>query len=100
MDIDTFKFQNNKHDFSLFHLNIASLAKHKEELETTLAMLNFKFDAIGISETKIKKNHAPIFDVSLRGYNLYSTPTESERGGFSLYIADHHKCKPSKYLDT
>ena len=56
-DIDEFKFQNNKHDFSLFHLNIASLAKHKEELETIFTMLNFKFDVIGISETKIKKKH-------------------------------------------
>ena len=52
IDIDSFKFENNN-DFSLFHLNIASLSKHKEELETILTMLNFKFDVIGISETKI-----------------------------------------------
>ena len=98
--IDEFKFQNNKHDFSLFHLNIASLAKHKEELETIFTMLNFKFDVIGISETKIKKNIAPIYDVSLKGYNSHCTPTESERGGVSLYIADHHKCKLKNDLDT
>ena len=99
VNILTFKFENNN-DFSLFHLNIASLSKHKEELETTLTMLNFKFDVIGISETKIKKNSAPIYDVSLKGYNFYSTPTESERGGVSLFIADNHKCKPRKDLDS
>ena len=63
-------------------------------------MLNFKFDVIGISETKIKKNSAPIYDVSLKGYNFYSTPTETERGGVSLCIADNHKCKPRKDLDS
>ena len=35
IDIDSFKFENNN-DFSLNHLNIASLSKHKEELETIL----------------------------------------------------------------
>ena len=85
-DINNFHFQNNKTDFSLFHLNIASLSKHKEELETTLAMLNFNFDIIGISETKIKKHSAPIYDISLKGYNLFYTPTESEGGGVSFYI--------------
>ena len=99
IDIDSFKFENNN-DFSLFHLNIASLSKHKEELETILTMLNFKFDVIGISETKIKKNSAPIYDVSLKGYNFYSTPTESDKGGVSLFIADNHKCKPRKDLDS
>ena len=51
VNILTMKYNNN--DFSLFHLNIASLSKHKKELETILTMLNFKFDVIGISETKI-----------------------------------------------
>ena len=54
---------------------------------------------IGISETKFFKNSAPIYDVSLKGYNFYSTPTESERG-VSLFIADNHKCKPRKDLDS
>ena len=97
--LTSFKFENNN-DFSLFHLNIASLSKHKEELETILTMLHFKFDVIGISETKILKNSAPIYDVSLKGYNFYSTPTGSERGGVSLFIADNHKCKPRKDLDS
>ena len=61
-------------------------------------MLNFKCDVIGISETKILKNYAPIY-VSLKGYNFYSTPTESKRG-VSLFIANNHKCKPRKNLDS
>ena len=99
-DITSFNYSNNKMEFSLFHLNIASLSKHKEELETVLTMLNFKFDIIGISETKIIKNITPNYDTSLKGYTLYSTPTKGDKGGVSLYIANHHKCKERKDLDS
>ena len=99
-DITSFNHTNNKNEFSLFHLNIASLSKHKEELETILTMLNFKFDIIGISETKIIKNIAPNFDTSMNGYTPYETPTEGDKGGVSLYIANHLKCKPRKDLDS
>ena len=74
------KYKDNKHEFSLFHLNIASLSKHKDELETILMMLKYKFDIIGISETKIQKNIIPNYDISLKGYKPYSTPTEGEKG--------------------
>ena len=99
LDISTFNHKNTKNEFSLFHLNIASLAKHKEELDCTLSMLKYKFDVIGITETKIKKDITPINDISLKGYNIYHTPTESEKGGSLLYIADHLNVKPTQDLD-
>ena len=49
-------------------------------------MLKFKFDIIGITETKIKKNIDPIFDISLDGYIPYHTPTEGDKGGVMLYL--------------
>ncbi len=76
------------------------MAKHKDELDTLFSMLNFKFDVIGITETKLKKGIAPIFDVSLGDYNIYSTPTETEKGGASLYISKNHSSKPRKDLDA
>ena len=99
-DISSFNYENSKNEFSLFHLNIASLSKHKHELETILKMLNFKFDIIGITETKIIKNIVPNYDTSLKGYTSYETPTEGDKGGVSLYIAKHYKCKPRKDLDS
>ena len=63
-------------------------------------MLNFKFDIIGITETKIIKNIAPNYDTSLKGYTSYETPTEGDKGGVSLYIAKHYNCKPRKDLDS
>ena len=55
-DLSDFKFQKDQNKLSLFHTNIGSLEKHKEELETTLNMLDYKFDIIALTETKIIKN--------------------------------------------
>ena len=89
MKMSPFKYTYNKKAFSIFHNNIASLSKHKEELEVILNMLNFKFDVIGISESKLKKGITPDFDIKIKGYKEYSTPTESEKGCVLLYIAEH-----------
>ena len=87
VDIESFNFIQKKSSISMFHLNIASLAKHKEELDTIFSLLGFKFDFIGITETKIKKNEAPIIDINMEGYEHYCTETEGEKGGSLLYIS-------------
>ena len=78
------KLNSNK-NFSLFHLNIASLGLHKEELEDLLSILDLNFDVVGLTETKIKKYILPIYDTSLNGYNTFITPTESGKGGGLFY---------------
>ena len=40
--------------FGLFHVNIASLNLHIDDLKQILTLLNYKFDIIGISEHKIR----------------------------------------------
>ena len=52
VDINSFNYKNKKNILSLFHLKIASLKKNKDELETFLNMIKFKFDFMGITETK------------------------------------------------
>ena len=99
VDISSFDHKSKKDTLSLFHLNIASLSKHKEELETILNMIYLKFDILGITETKIKSNIDPSFDTNMNGYKCYSTPTEAEKGGSILYIADHFDTKPLQTLN-
>ena len=78
----------------MFHLNVASLGLHKEELETSLALLNINFDVIAITETKIRAGIELIFDLSLDGYNApFQTPTESAKGGALLYVKQNIDCK-------
>ena len=74
---------------SIFHMNIASLNLHKEELETSLSLLSFQFDIIGITETKFIKGIAPIVDPKLPGYKHHHTPTESSKGGVLMYIREN-----------
>ena len=99
-DIESFKVQKfgNK-NFSVLHLNIGSLGAHKDELESILSALKFKFDVIGISETKIKKDVVPNYDINIKGYIPYSTPSLASKGGVMLYISDKHDSKPRKDLE-
>ena len=76
------------------------MSLHREELENMRTMLNFKFDVVGISETKMKKGIVPDYDVSIEGYWHYFTPTEPDKGGVILYAAEQHNCKPRRDLDT
>ena len=89
-DVNTFPSSKmKKNSFSLFHLNIVSLSMNKDELETLLKMLGVNFDIVGLTETKIIKGKAPIFDTKLQGYTTYETPTESTHGGVLLYVSDN-----------
>ena len=94
------KTKHKKIFFSIFHLNIASLSKHKEELETLLSMLDCSFDIIGLTETKmIKEKITSIFDVSLNEFKHYHSPTESKNGGALLYVANHLNSKSRNDLN-
>ena len=99
IDIDSFDYKTKLNHLSFFHLNIASLTKHKEELETILNMIDLNFDIIGLTETKLKKDVEAIINTNIDGYNAFFTNTEAEKGGALIYIAEHFNCKPLKALD-
>ena len=84
--------------FSAFHLNISSLSKHFDELNTLLSLLEIKFSVIGITETKFSKNISPSINFSLPNYSVEHTPAESSAGGALLYIADYLSYKLRKDL--
>ena len=68
--------------FNLCHVNIASLDNHIDDLRLVLSRLKHKFDIIGISEHKIKKNSTPSNNIDLIGYNQFLfEPTETTHGG-------------------
>ena len=79
---------SNAKSKSIFHMNIASLFKHKEKLEAVLSLLDFQFDVIGITETKLIKGETPIISPSLEGYTPVSKPTESTKGGALIYVKE------------
>ena len=99
VDYDSFDHIEDEKKLSLFHMNIASLAKNKEELETSLQILNFKFDIIALTETKILKGIDANFDIAIDGYRCYQTPTEASKGGSILYIKNKFNTIPRDDLN-
>ena len=99
-DLSNFNFKKDEKKLSLFHTNIGSLEKHKEELETTLDILNFKFDVIALTETKILKNTKPKYDIKIKGYKTYHMPAEGEKGGTLIYILENIQSKRRLDLES
>ena len=101
-DIDEFntKFNNFSREFSVFHMNIASLPKHFDSLTNLLESLNHSFKVIGITETRIYKNTSSKQNLDIAGYNLISTETESTAGGTSLFLAESLNYKPRDDLSS
>ena len=92
------KFQK-KNNFSILHLNIDSLQFHIEDLKLMLKLLNFEFDIISITETRLRKNIHPTTDVNLQNYQYEHTPTEAKKGGTLIYISNKLSYKPRKDLE-
>ena len=98
-DFSKAKFNENK-TFSVFHLSIHSIERHIEELKVVLQMLNFKFDIICISESKILKGRTPLIDIKIDGYQTpLSTPTEAKKGGVLIYVKEGINFKPRPDLN-
>ena len=93
------KFNPSK-NFSILHYNIHSIQLHIEEFRVALQMLDFPFDVICISESKIIKDFEPIVDISLPGFHApISTPTESTKGGVLIYVNKNLNFKPRDDLN-
>ena len=73
--------------FGLFHVNIASLSRHFDDLHELVSRLKFDFDVIGISEHKIRKDSYPSNNISLPGYDEFLfEPTGTTHGGAGFFI--------------
>ena len=85
-------------NFSILHLNIHSIQLHIEELRILLHALDYEFDIIAISESKLKNK--PNIDITLPGYHTpHCTYTTAEKGGTILYISNKLNFKPRKDLE-
>ena len=76
-----------EHSFSAFHNNIRSIRSNLEYLEChLLAELDFHFDVIGISETKITNSNSDVNIPKEPGYNFEFVPTPLSAGGVGMFI--------------
>ena len=99
-DFSSAKFNPTK-TFFILHYNIHSIERHIEEFRVILKMIDFNFDIICISESKVIKNCDPKVDISIDGYQTpISTPTESTKGGVLIYVKSGINFKPRNDLYT
>mgnify|MGYP001403687531 CR=1 FL=1 len=80
------KAKIDKKCFSIFHINIASLSGHIDELKALLACLGHPFNVLGITETKIRDNQEPLSNIAIDNYSFENIPTSTHFGGAAFYI--------------
>ena len=83
----------HKNNFSIFHLNVASLGKHIDELKSLLLSLKHDFDIITLTETKIKHTPSNLININIEGYQNFHTPTHTHCGGSMIYVKNSLSAK-------
>ena len=70
---------------TLFHNNVRSLKSNLENLQTHLLNeLNFHFNIIGVTETRITNSNFIDFNPNITGYNFEYVPTPLSAGGVGM----------------
>ena len=67
-------------------MNILSICRNFDDLQTVLAKINVKVKVIGLTEIKLNKASIRNTNIDLSGYSFEHTPTEANCGGALLYI--------------
>ena len=83
ISIEEFKSQkfNSTREFSILHLNIHSVEAHIEELRIILKQINYDFDVICLSESKLMLNCEPKIDITIENYqHPMGTASEASKG--------------------
>ena len=75
--------------FSIIHNNVRSLKRNLENFQThLLSELNYHFDVIGITETRINHANLSDFNPEIPNKNFEFIPTPLAAGGVGMYIND------------
>ena len=73
--------------FSVFHNNVASLNRNLENLQTQLLReLDFHFNVIGVTETKITNANSQLCTAHIPGYVFEYVPTPLASGGVGMFM--------------
>ena len=73
-------------NFNIFHANVNGLESKFDTLHNFLAGALPAMDVIAITETSEDKEKSFISNISMDGYKLFHTPTNSLKGGTAMYI--------------
>ena len=74
--------------FSIFHNNVVSLNHNLENVMALLDELDFHFDVIGVTETKITNSNVNEFQPNIPGYCFECVPTPLASEGVGMFIEE------------
>ena len=85
--------------FTMLHLNIRSLKKNVDKLQTLLHQMKYNPDVIGLTETKLKDNH--LYKPSLPGYTFIGKNSNTNAGGVGFFLKpkEIYQIKPEYQLN-
>ena len=82
-------FSNAQDSFNILHINSRSLNNNFDSLVTLLTTVNnFPFSVIGVTETWLHSNSAPLFHLNNYHMVRVDRPQGRRGGGVALYISD------------
>ena len=84
-EVQTLKNTNN---LNIFHSNINGLDSKFDNLYEFISGTSSEFDIIAITETSHQIDDFFTSNVSLEGYHEFYTPSNSSKGGTSLYVKE------------
>ena len=80
------KYPDSNSNLSFLHLNVGSLAKHYDNINSFLTNLNFSFKVMGFTETRILETSIP-HNLNFSDYSPIINKTEASAGGTALFIS-------------
>ena len=86
-------------DVTVLYYNISSLPGNFNDLHSSLAMLNFKPDIIGLSETKITSKVNSYYNPYLDNYTFYQSQSSTHFGSVGAFIKNPLDVTIRKDLD-
>ena len=85
--VEEFKKIDFNDNFSIFHNNVNGLETKFDLLHNLIASVSPGFDLIAITETSHKDNEKFKSNIKIDNYNIFSTATNTAKGGTSIFTS-------------
>ena len=85
-ELNNYFSENECNGTNFLHVNISSICRNFDDLQTLLAKINVSFNVIDISETRLNKSSIRNTNIDLSGYSFEHIPTEANCEGAPFYI--------------
>ena len=84
--VEEFQSTNFDKSFNIFHNNINGLETKFDQLHNLIASSSSEIDLIAITETSHKDNDKFKSNITINNYNIFSTPTNTSKGGTAIFV--------------